>query len=102
MEEAYGGEDSKPLFDGLWLGTAGKWDFAKNNFAVIHLDMSSVAGPDNNQDRFKASLIRHLKSIARKFEITLPKNPDPKAYFIDLIELVSEKKKKQKKKGDHR
>ncbi len=78
MEEAYGGEDSKPLFDGLWLGTAGKWDFAKNNFPVIHLDMISVAGASNNQDRFEAALVKNLETIARKFEITLPKNPDPK------------------------
>ena len=55
VKEAYGGEKARDLFSDTWLGTCGKWDFAARSHPVIHLDMSSVAGPSNTVETFMYS-----------------------------------------------
>ena len=88
VKEAYGGEKARDLFSDTWLGTCGKWDFAARSHPVIHLDMSSVAGPDNDAKMFVTRLNHILQTIGKKLGIKLDQ-PSPAGNLYDLISELS-------------
>ena len=64
LSNLFGGYSNRVLFEDLWIGKSGLWDFEKEEHPVIHLDMSKVAGADSNVHTFKMKVKSVLVKIA--------------------------------------
>jgi hypothetical protein len=95
LSNFFGGKQKEVLFQDLWIGKSGLWDFAKEEHPVIHLDMSEVAGSDSNVDKFEESVKVMLGNIAMSADIEL--NSDLKDIKNHLKILIYQLKRKYNK-----
>jgi hypothetical protein len=95
LSNLFGGQQKEILFQDLWIGKSGVWDFAKEEHPVIHLDMSLVAGSDSNVLYFKQSVADMLEDIANSFDVEI--KIDEGNIKRTLKSLISELKRKYKK-----
>jgi hypothetical protein len=56
LSNLFGGKQKEVLFQDLWIGRSGVWDFEKEEHPVIHLDMSNVAGENSNIIKFERTV----------------------------------------------
>ena len=66
LSNFFGGKQKEVLFQDLWIGRSGVWDFEKEEHPVIHLDMSNVAGENSNIIKFE----KNVKHMLREFAIS--------------------------------
>ena len=71
LSNFFGGKQKEVLFQDLWIGKSGLWDFEKEEHPVIHLDMSKAAGTDSNVNNFKIKVRSVLGKIARSAGVKL-------------------------------
>ena len=96
LSNFFGGKSKEVLFQDLWIGKSGLWDFAKEEHPVIHLDMSRVASMHSNVDKFEWLVQKQLESIAKSAGVKI-KSADKthiEGFLQVLIERLKEKHKK--------
>jgi hypothetical protein len=79
---------SSHLFNGLWIKDEGKWDFEKEEFPVIHLDMSRCGA--KTKENFDGKIFDLLTLQADKHVVELRSTSKTNdSYFLNLIDDVS-------------
>ena len=71
LSNLFVGKQKEVLFQDLWIGRSGVWDFEKEEHPVIHLDMSNVAGENSNIIKFERKVKFMLENIARSASVEL-------------------------------
>ena len=95
LSNLFGGKQKEVLFQDLWIGKSGLWDFAKEEHPVIHLDMSKAAGASSNVDKFEESVRDMLENEAISADVHI--NINKKEMKNILLALIKQLKRKHKK-----
>ena len=95
LSNFFGGKQKEVLFQDLWIGKSGLWDFAKEEHPVIHLDMSKAAGASSNVDKFEESVRDMLENEAISADVHI--NINKKEMKNILLALIKQVKRKHKK-----
>jgi len=95
LSNLFGGKQKEVLFQDLWIGKSGLWDFAKEEHPVIHLDMSKAAGASSNVEKFEESVRDMLENEAISADVHI--NINKKEMKNILLALIKQLKRKHKK-----